>query len=103
MLDFQESYLIVGVLGIIIGIFATHRYYRNTVRNASLGKIIEVSLIEKKINDLESEINILNETVERLREIGEALEEEVKHSKDIETFYKEQFTTKEIKKEIEDI
>jgi hypothetical protein len=103
MLDFLESYLIAGMLGLSIGIFATHRYYRKTVRNASLGKIIEVSLIEKKISELESEINILNETVERLREIGEALEEEVKHSKDIEMFYREKFNTKELKKEIEDI
>jgi len=103
MLDSLEYYLIAGILGVIIGILVTHRYYRTRVRNASLGKIIEVSLIDKKIGELESEINVLIETVDSLREIGEALEEEVKHSKDIEMFYTEKFAIKEMKKEIEDI
>jgi hypothetical protein len=90
-------------MGVIIGILVPRRYYRTTVRNASLGKIIEISFIEKKIGELESEINLLNETVDSLREIGEVLEEEVKHSKDIEMLYREKFATKKIKKEIEDI
>ena len=64
---------------------------------------MEVSLIEKKIGELESEINKLNETVESLRVIGEAFDEEVEQSKDIETFHTEKFAINGMKKEIEDI
>ena len=94
--------MVVGFFGFLIGFYITRLYYQRTVRDASLGKIIEVSLIEKKINELEAQISILNNTVSSLKEIGESLEEQVRNSYDIEKSFRGKFETRN-KKEIEDI
>ena len=102
MLENIELYLTVGFFGALIGIFIARRYFRRTILDATLGKIIEVSLIEKDIKNLESQIQILNNTIISLKEIGESLEEQVRNSQDIERSYSDKLDNKD-KTEIKDI
>jgi hypothetical protein len=103
MLDIIETYVVVGFFGLLIGFYVTRRYYQRTVRDVSLGKIIEVSFIENKIGELESQIVILNDALSSLKEISEALEEEVKNSHDIERTFCSKFEIRSNHKEIHDI
>lgn len=101
-MEIFEPLVIAGFFCFIIGAYLTRLYYQRTVRDVSLGKIIEVSLIDTKIKELESQIKVLNNTILNLKEIGEALEEQVINSQDIEKSLSGKFETQD-QIEIEDI
>ena len=48
-------------------------------------------MVEKSIQELESQIKILNNTISNLKEIGGELEVQIKNSQDIEKSYSDKF------------
>jgi hypothetical protein len=59
-------------------------------------------MVEKSIQELESQIKILNNTISNLKDIGGDLEEQIKNSQDIEKSYSDKFEIQD-KIDIKDI
>jgi hypothetical protein len=97
MLEYLENYLITGVIGLVVGFLLARRYYQNLVKNASIGKIIEYSLINNNLNDLETEVQKLNHCIQTLKGIGELLGEQISTVHDIEKTYDDTLASNQTK------
>lgn len=97
MLDSIESYLVVMIGGFILGAYISRLFYNRYILTASLGKLIEFSLIGQPLDKLRKQSKELNEIMGRMAEIGQELQERLKESKDMENIYSENFKTPNIK------
>ena len=93
MLESIESYLVVLICGLILGAYISRLYYNRYIKSASLGKLIEFSLIGQPLDRLRERSGELNELMGRMMEIGLELQERLKESQDLEHIYSDNFKT----------
>jgi hypothetical protein len=95
MIEIIETHIVMTIIGVILGVFATRFYYERTVQNVALGRIIEFSMITKSIQDLGQLSTSLNEIIQGMIRCGEELDEQLRFSHDIEKSYQNNFKTPE--------
>lgn len=93
MINSIESYLVVLICGFIIGVYVSKLYYNRYIVSASLGKLIEFSLIGQPLDRLRKQSRELNELMGHMMDIGLELQERLKESKDMENIYSDNFKT----------
>jgi uncharacterized membrane-anchored protein YhcB (DUF1043 family) len=91
MLEYYETYIVVLVGGVLIGVYLGRLYYRKSLRSVALEKVIEFSMIQKSLQSLQSFSKEFNELVSNIIEVGKELEEQLDDSKNIEYLYNESF------------
>ena len=99
MIEVIETHIVMMIIGVILGVFATRFYYERTVKNVALGRIIEFSMITKSIQDLGQLSTSLNEIIQGMIRCGEELDEQLRFSHDIEKSYENNFNTPETDEE----
>jgi len=99
MIEVIETHIVMMIIGVILGVFATRFYYERTVKNVALGRIIEFSMITKSIQDLGQLSTNLNEIIQGMIRCGEELDEQLRFSHDIEKSYENNFKTPETDEE----
>jgi hypothetical protein len=93
MLESIESYLVVLICGLVLGAYLSRIYYNRYIRSASLGKLIEFSLIGQPLDRLRERSSELNDLVRRMMDLGVELQERLKESQDLEHIYSDNFKT----------
>jgi hypothetical protein len=85
VIQILETHLVIGFIGVIVGVFASRFYYRRTVRSSKLGQIIDYSLIQKQIQDIEKLSSDVRKAAIGLSESSDALLEQIKSTRDVES------------------
>jgi hypothetical protein len=97
---------LIGSAGLILGVFLTRLYYQRLVRNVTLGQVIEYSIIQNNIQEIDRLSEILNSTLSDMRIQAESLRERILESQDIEKEHKQEVFTEtnllELEAEAED-
>jgi uncharacterized membrane-anchored protein YhcB (DUF1043 family) len=91
MLEYYETYIVVLIAGILIGAYLARLYYRKSIRSVALEKVIEFSMIQNSLQNLQSFSEQFNELISNIVEVGRELEEQLNDSKNIEYLYRENF------------
>jgi len=81
--DILENYLVILIIGIVIGIIFTRYYYERT-KNYSIGKIFEAVMISNNVNDLRNYCNELDILLSKMRIESDTLMESINRCGDIE-------------------
>ena len=84
MLELLEDYIVVLIIGVIIGALATRLYYEKT-KNYTVGKIIESAMIKGNINELINQCKDLQQILIKMNMNSEELYEQIRKSGDIES------------------
>ena len=89
MLELFEDYLIVGVIGFIVGVVVTRLFFKSSMERRKIGEVIEWAMVEKTISRLESMTTILNRLIADIKSSAEELTERIEIAQDIEPQVKE--------------
>ena len=89
MLELFEDYLIVGVIGFIVGVIVTRLFFKPSMERRKIGEVIEWAMVEKTISRLESMTTILNRLIADIKSSAEELTERIEIVQDIEPQVKE--------------
>ena len=89
MLERFEDYLIVGVIGFIVGVVVTRLFFKSNLQRRKIGEVIEWAMVEKTISRLESMTTILNRLIADIKSSAEELTERIEIAQDIEPQVKE--------------
>ena len=84
VLDIIKTYFVGAVIGFIIGIFVARLYFKSSLRQKELGRVIECAMIQKNVSNLELMSNTLNQLVAEIREESEVLSSQMKLAQDVE-------------------
>lgn len=84
VLDMIKTYFVGAVIGFIVGIFVARFYFKTSIRQRELGRVIECAMIQKNVSNLESLSNTLNQLVSEIQEESEVLSNQMKLAQDIE-------------------
>jgi hypothetical protein len=79
-----KTYFVGAVIGFIVGIFVARFYFKTSIRQRELGRVIECAMIQKNVSNLESLSNTLNQLVSEIQEESEVLSNQMKLAQDIE-------------------
>jgi len=89
LLELFEDYLIVGIIGFVVGVVVTRLFFRSKLQRRQLGEVIEWAIVEKTISRLESMTTILNQLVADIKASAEELTERIEIAQDLEPRAKE--------------
>ena len=84
VLDIIKTYFVGAVIGFIVGIFVARFYFKSSIHQRELGRIIECAMIQKNVSNLELLSNTLNQLVAEIREESEGLSSQMKLAQDVE-------------------
>lgn len=84
VLDIIKTYFVGAVIGFIVGIFIARFYFKTSIRQRELGRVIECAMIQKNVSNLELLSNTLNQLVSEIQEESEVLSNQMKLAQDLE-------------------
>lgn len=84
VLDILKTYFVGAVIGFFVGIFVARFYFKSSIRQRELGRVIECAMIQKNVSNLELLSNTLNQLVSEIREESDVLSSQMKLARDLE-------------------
>lgn len=84
VLEVIETYLIVGVVGFIVGVIVARIYFKSKIESKTIGQIIEYAMIHQNVTQLSSMTASLSKLVAGISECSEEITEQLEIVKDIE-------------------
>lgn len=84
-----ENYLIVGIIGFVVGVVVTRLFFRSSLQRRQIGEVIEWAMVEKTIARLESMTSILNQLIADIKANADELTERIEIAQDLEPRVKE--------------
>jgi len=84
VLEVIETYLIVGVVGFVVGIIVSRIYFKSKIESKTIGQIIEYAMIHQNVTQLSSMTASLSKLVASISECSEEITEQLEIVKDIE-------------------
>ena len=84
VLDIIKTYFVGAVIGFTVGVFVARFYFKTSIRQRELGRIIECAMIQKNVSNLGSLSNTLNQLVSEIQEESEVLSNQMKLAQDLE-------------------
>jgi len=84
VLEVIETYLLVGVVGFVVGIIVSRIYFKSKIESKTIGQVIEYAMIHQNVTRLSSMTASLSQLVAGISECSEEITEQLEIVKDIE-------------------
>ena len=84
ILELIKEHLPTFVVGLVLGIVITRLRVKLTLQKRDIGMVIDLAFIERNISQLKSLTSNLDTLVDKIRENGVELREQIKLTEDIE-------------------
>ena len=103
VVEVYETHILIGSVSLLLGFIIARFYYKRIVRNVALGQVIDFSMIQNNVQNIEGLSSKLNDTISDMKMHTEELIEQIQACQDIEKSQQQSRFKENIFEEISDL